>query len=64
VSASVLRGWKEICTFLHVADKRTARRILVKLGLYHIEGNKPVLFKDAYNKALHTFLSRTKHRKK
>ena len=38
-----LRGWKEICSFLGVRQKITAKRILLNLNLLNYDGNKPVL---------------------
>jgi len=45
-----VRGWKEICAFLRVKDKRTARRRLDRMGLLIYEGRKPVLMKWLYNR--------------
>ncbi len=45
------RGWKEICPFLGVKYKFTARRRLKSLSLLVYEGNRPVLNAEAYRLA-------------
>jgi hypothetical protein len=46
------RGWKEICAFLKVKDPRTAKSILVELGMLRYSlSNRPVLNREAYNLA-------------
>lgn len=46
-----LRGWKEICRFLNVRNKRTARRILANMELLAYEGKSPVLNRSCYVQA-------------
>lgn len=45
------RGWKEICEFLGVSSKITAKGILLRLNILTYDGNKPVLNVIAYQKA-------------
>lgn len=46
-----LRGWKDICVFLNVRHKNTARKILKNLGLLTYESSIPVLNKYCYMQA-------------
>ena len=45
------RGWKEICEFLNVHSKVTAKGILSRLNVLTYDGNKPVMNVLAYQKA-------------
>lgn len=45
------RGWKEICEFLNVRSKVTAKGILLRLNILTYDGNKPVMNVLAYQKA-------------
>lgn len=50
ITVAELRGWKEICEFLNVKHKKTARRILDGLKLLAYDVRTPVLNKSAYMK--------------
>ncbi len=45
------RGWKEICPFLGVKCKSTARRRLKDMHLLVYDGGKPVLNVEAFRLA-------------
>lgn len=47
-----LRGWKEICPLLGVADHRTATKILEGKKLLQYEGRMPVLLASEYLQTL------------
>jgi hypothetical protein len=42
------RGWKEICEFIGVNDKRTAKKKLRALKLLAYEDGRPILNKQLY----------------
>lgn len=46
----VCRGWKSICGFLGIKDKRTAKKELLKLDLLNYEFGKPILYRETYLK--------------
>jgi hypothetical protein len=46
----VCRGWKSICNFIGVKDKRTAKKELTRIGLLNYEFGRPVLSREVYLK--------------
>lgn len=42
------RGWKNICPFLGVKDKATAKKILKRHGLLAYEHGRPILNCEAW----------------
>jgi hypothetical protein len=48
VDEFMFRGWKDICKFLQVKDKKTAKGRLERLDALNYEFGRPILFKEDY----------------